>query len=74
MHCKYCGREIETTSMICGYCNVYPQQTKATFLTGWVCPKCGQALSPFVQSCPFCIPETGFADTCEYTILGNGKR
>lgn len=26
-------------------------------LAGWKCPKCQRILSPFVPSCPYCLPK-----------------
>lgn len=26
-------------------------------LVGWKCPKCERILSPFVPSCPYCLPK-----------------
>ena len=24
---------------------------------GWICPKCGRVFAPYVNQCPYCIPQ-----------------
>ena len=31
-------------------------------LVGWECPKCKRILSPFVPSCPYCLPKEEVAN------------
>ena len=31
-------------------------------LVGWECPKCKRILSPFVPSCPYCLPKEEIAN------------
>lgn len=45
----YCGK-CKTSLMYC-YCN----KNEVPGIIGWVCPKCKEGLSPFVDRCP-CIP------------------
>ena len=34
-----------------------------SFLTGWICPKCGRVFSPFERECPYCGPATIWTTT-----------
>ena len=63
VHCDACGRLISgiwTTvngRNICDVCYhfLFPKP-QATGMLGWICPKCGRGLSPFVSECP-CGPD-----------------
>lgn len=36
--------------------------TKSNY--GWICPKCGRALAPHMDSCPYCSGSTTISVTC----------
>lgn len=40
-------------------------------LVGWKCPKCERILSPFVPSCPYCLPEV---EVMETTVKGKRQK
>ena len=37
-----------------------------TGVYGWICPKCGRALAPHLQSCPYCSGPTHIKDVQEW--------
>lgn len=41
------------------------QMPKGVFVNlGWICPKCGRALSPFIHECPHCkVKESVISNT-----------
>ena len=45
----------------------YNPNYKFGALQGWICPKCGAALSPTMTFCPLCAPENN-----KSTIKSNG--
>ena len=75
------GCENFAPAYACEECS--PDPTPAGGLTGWICPKCGAALSPFVNYCIKCsgnweitygtgtAPQTGF---CQVEANFNEKQ
>lgn len=52
MKCMQCGSELTTgdgIDRICQACKCKNEQKPV--LTGWICPRCGVAHSPFVTEC-----------------------
>jgi uncharacterized OB-fold protein len=48
-----------------------PDINKTEKKVGWICPKCGKCLSPYISECPICnnnyvpnTPETPYSFTC----------
>lgn len=54
-----------------GYCSqtfciydTYQENPAVTYLSGWVCPKCGSVYSPSTMSCPRCSEPIFVKITC----------
>lgn len=45
------------------YPDIYPFDKNSQ--VGWICPKCGRALAPHLQSCPYCSGSTTINFTCQ---------
>ena len=45
------------------YPDVYPLDKNSKI--GWICPKCGRALAPHLDSCPYCSGLTTINITCK---------
>jgi len=64
-NCVKCGREITGGLYVNGdgpFCTACQPSTQPQGLSGWRCPNCGQANSPFVLHCP-CGPNVHITTT-----------
>lgn len=57
-NCPTCGHNIPYTNSL-----VNEPDNKPGGLYGWICPKCGAVLSPFVDCCPNCT-QRNWTITC----------
>ena len=68
MKCMQCGSELTTgdgIDRICQVCKCKNEQSRPV-LTGWICPRCGVAHSPFVTECNCTPPVRVWDGTATY--------